>query len=287
MLDTLIIPTTEVPEQLQAALLARIEAGDIELPLLPDVVWQVMDISASDDTDARKLSELIHRDQALAGHILRVANSPAYMALMPILSLQQAVSRLGMVQLAEIAFAVSLQTRVFEVPGYEREVRSLWHHSVGTAAYASEIARRRRKNVEGSFLCGLLHDVGKPITLQILVDEQRALGYTLPTSAAAAIVEAYHTHVGSLLAAQWSLPSHVSESIVYHHDYLTAPTQPEAVMVTRLADLLSYHFLMPDIFNAESVFEHPVIADLNLYPDDVETLLAMRDKIQAIIEAMG
>lgn len=287
MIDTLSIPTTEVPERLQAALLARIEAGDIELPLLPDVVWQIMDMSAADDTDARKLSDLIHRDQALAGHILRVANSPAYMPRMPILSLQQVVSRLGMAQLAEIAFAISLQTRVFEVPGYEREVRSLWQHAMGTAAYASEIARRRRKNVEGSFLCGLLHDVGKPITLQLLVDEQRALGYTLQTSAAAAIVEAYHTHVGGLLAAQWSLPSHVSESIVYHHDYLTAPTQPEVVMVTRLADLLSYHFLMPDIFNAESVFEYPVIADLNLYPDDIETLLAMRDKIQAIIEAMS
>jgi hypothetical protein len=58
-------------------------------------------------------------------------------------------------------------------------------------------------------------------------------------------------------------------------------------MVTRLADLLSYHFLMPDIFNAESVFEHPVIADLNLYPDDVEMLFAMRDKIQSIVEAMS
>jgi putative nucleotidyltransferase with HDIG domain len=287
MIDTLIIPTTEVPERLQAALLTRIETGDIELPLLPDVVWQVMDMSASDDTDARKLSELIHRDQALAGHILRVANSPAYMPRMPILSLQQAISRLGIVQLAEIAFAISVQTRVFEVPGYEQEVRSLWQHSVGTAAYASEVARRRRKNVEGSFLCGLLHDIGKPITLQLLVDEQRALGYTLQTAAAAAIVEAYHTHVGGLLAAQWALPSHVSESIVYHHDYLAAPTHTEAVMVTRLADLLSYHFLMPDIFNAESIFEHPVIADLNLYPDDIETLLAMRDKIQATIEAMS
>jgi putative nucleotidyltransferase with HDIG domain len=287
MIDTLIIPTTEIPERLQAALLARIEAGDIELPLLPDVVWQIMDMSAADDVDIRKLSEIIHRDQALAGHLLRVANSPAYMSLMPIVSLQQAVSRLGMVQLAEIAFAVSLQTRVFDVPGYEREVRSLWQHAVSTATYASEIARRRRKNVEGSFLCGLLHDIGKPITLQLLVDEQRALGYTLQTAAAAAIVEAYHTHVGGLLAAQWALPSHVAESIVYHHDYLAAPTQPEAVMATRLADLLSYHFLMPDIFNAESVLEHPVIADLNLYPDDVETLLALRDKIQLIIEAMS
>jgi putative nucleotidyltransferase with HDIG domain len=188
--------------------------------------------------------------------------------------------------LIEIAFVVSLHARVFEVPGYEREVRRLWQQAVGTAAYAREIARLRRQNVEGSFLCGLLHDIGKPITLQLCVDEQRALGYTLETSAAAAIVEAYHTHVGGLLATQWALPPHVYESIVYHHDYLAAPTCPEAVMVTRLADLLSCHLLMPEIYDAESVYQHPVITDLNLYPDDVETLFSLREKIRLIVKAL-
>jgi HD-like signal output (HDOD) protein len=123
-----------LPEQIRTALLARIEDGPLELPLLPSIVWEVMELTASDDVDTRKLSALIHRDPALASHILRVANSPAYMPSMPIVSLQQAVSRLGASTLGEIAFAITMQNRVFDVVGYEHDVRALWNHAVGTGA---------------------------------------------------------------------------------------------------------------------------------------------------------
>jgi putative nucleotidyltransferase with HDIG domain len=276
-----------LPEKIRADLLARIESGHLELPLLPNIVWEVMELTASDDVDARKLSELIHRDQALASHILRVANSPAYMPRMPIVSLHQAVSRLGVSVLGEIAFAISLQTRVFDVEGYEHEIRVLWNHAVGTAAYAKEIARLRRSNVEGAFLCGLLHDIGKPVLLQTLVDLQRTAEWTAEPAAMSALMEAYHTQVGSLIATQWALPPHVTESITYHHDYLVAPMCTEAVMITRLADCLSYHLAMPEIFDEESVRHHPILTDLNFYPDDIEALLAKRDIVLSVIEGLS
>ena len=284
------IPTDEiavVPEGLPADVMEYIESGNLELPLLPDVVWQVMELSTADNVDARKLSALIHRDQALAGHVLRIANSPAYMPRMPIVSLQQAVSRLGTTVLGEIAFSVSIQSRVFDVKGYEDELQTLWKHAVGAAAYAKDIARMRRSNVEGAFLCGLLHDVGKPIMLQAVLDVQKQQHLELEPAAVSAIMEAYHTRVGSLIAAAWSLPPHVAESIAYHHDYLIAPTCAEAVMVTRLADCLSYHLARPEIFDEDSIRHHPVLADLNFYPDDVEALLGKRDTIRRVVEAMA
>lgn len=279
--------TAELSEEIQTDLMARINSGKLELPPLPDVVWQVMEISTADHIDARKLSELIHRDPSLAGHVLRIANSPAYISGMPIVSVQQAVSRLGTTILGEIAFSVSLQARIFDVEGYEGELRTLWKHAVGTAAYAKEIARMRRSNVESAFLCGLLHDIGKPIILQTVVDLQRERSWSLEPAAVSAIMEGYHTHVGSLIAEAWTLPPHVSESIAYHHDYLVAPTCTEAVMVTRLADCLSYHLMMPEIFDEASVRHHPVLTDLHFYPDDVETLFARREVVLQVIDSMS
>jgi putative nucleotidyltransferase with HDIG domain len=276
-----------LPDKLQADLLARIAGGELELPLLPSAVWEVMAFCASPDVDARKLSELIHRDQALAGHVLRISNSSAYMPRIPIVSLQQAISRLGTTALSEIAFAVSLHSRVFDVPGYEAVVRTLWQHAVGAAAYAKEIARLRRSNVEGAFLCGLLHDIGKPILLQALLDLQRQAGVTVDPALVSATMEAYHTHVGHLIATAWGLPLPVTESITYHHDYLAAPTCPEAVMITRLTDCLSYHLDMPEVFDEDHVRYHPVLADLNFYPDDVETLLSKREAVRKFIQGMS
>lgn len=278
---------TVIPEKLQADYMQRIESGNYELPLLPSVIWQIMDLNASDHADARKLSDLIHQDQALAGHLLRIANSPAYMPRMPIVSLQQAVSRLGTTVLGEIAFVVSLHSRVFDAKGYKHELQMLWEHSVGTAVYAKEIARMRRRNVEGAFLCGLLHDIGKPVILQTLLDLQKGQGIALEPSVVSAMMEAHHTQVGSLMATEWALPPHACESIAYHHDYLIAPTCTEAVMVTRLADCLSYHLMTPEVFDEENVYHHPVLADLNFYPDDVATLLAKRDTIMRLIQAMS
>ncbi|GIX48633.1 MAG: hypothetical protein KatS3mg131_2844 [Candidatus Tectimicrobiota bacterium] len=285
--SALVQEVAALPAEVRTALLRRLEGEELELPLLPDVVWEVLELSTADETDARKLATLIHRDQALAGHVLRVANSPAYLPRMPIVSLQQAVSRLGIAQLCEIVFAVALQSRVFDVPGYECELRALWRHAVGAAAYAKEIARMRRSNVEGAFLCGLLHDVGKPVILQALVDVQKACGAFLEPGIVEALLEAYHTRVGERLARRWELPPHVIESIAYHHEYLVTPACNEAVMITRLADVLSYHLLQPEVFDVESVRQHPVLPELDFYPEDVESLLAKREAMLQLVEAFA
>ena len=278
---------TLVPEELHTALQERLATGMIEVPMLPEVVWQIMNLTSSERTDTHQLAELIHRDQALASHMLRVANSPAYRPQTPIVSLQQALSRLGIKQLTEIAFAVSIQSRVFEVPGYEQEVRQLWRHAIGTAAFASEIARLQRYNVEGAFLCGLLHDIGKPIILQLLVDMQQHWHTLLVPTVVAMLMEIYHTHVGGLLATKWSLPPNVQESILYHHDYTMAPTCGEAVLVTRFADYLADHLMEPEVFDTASVYSHPVLAELQVSPDEVEALLGAQDKVRRTIEAMS
>jgi len=78
--DIVTLLRTEVAE--------RVAAGQIDLPLLPQVASQVVMLAGNPNTDAAQLSDTIHRDPALAGHVLRIANSAAYMPRMPIVSLQ-------------------------------------------------------------------------------------------------------------------------------------------------------------------------------------------------------
>ena len=73
-------PDTQISaatEKLEQALVKKLDAGEVELPLLPQVASQVMALAADATADAAKLSSLIHQDQALAAHVLRIANSPA------------------------------------------------------------------------------------------------------------------------------------------------------------------------------------------------------------------
>jgi putative nucleotidyltransferase with HDIG domain len=275
-----------LPTHLCEHLETRIANGALELPILPHVASQILAMSTSDETNARGLAELLHRDQAIAAHVLRVANAPLYRPRVPLVSLQQAISRLGLATLREIVITVSMQSRMFNVPSYATEARALWQHAVYTAAYAREIARRCRRNVEGAFLGGLLHDVSKPVLLLALADLQAQLQEPIPPPVVTTAMDVYHTQVGALLASTWTLPPEVCASMMYHHDYSAAPAHPEAVMVTCLADRVAYALVQPD-----SALEHlrhdPLWTQLNLYPDDVEALLSEHQAIVQSAEAIG
>lgn len=57
-------------------------------------------------------------------------------------------------------------------PGSEADPCALWEHAVATAIYAKAIAPTGRTAPEGAYLCGLLHDIGRPLVLHLLVELQ-------------------------------------------------------------------------------------------------------------------
>ena len=65
-----------VPAEITDLIEARIEHNSFELPLLPEVAIRVAKLCSAADSDSAELSKVLHEDQAFAGHVLRVANSP-------------------------------------------------------------------------------------------------------------------------------------------------------------------------------------------------------------------
>ena len=273
-------------DALEQHLIERIRKGAIELPLLPQVASRILSMVYDPDAEAAKLAALIHQDQALAAHVIRIANSPAYMTRNPVVSLQHAVSMLGMNLMSELAFSASIKGSAFKVPGWDDEVKRLWQYSLASGAYAKEIARVRRFNVESAYLCGLLHGIGKPVVLQTLVALAKEQNLTLTQELLHQLLEGYYIQVGLLVAEDWGLPPPVVESIGFHSDYQYAKTANQECMTTCLAGRLANHFLDPVAFDEAMVREHAVFADLNLYPKDIDALLALKDKVQAVVEAM-
>jgi HD-like signal output (HDOD) protein len=284
-------------EALRAAVVERVASGQVALPLLPQVASQVGMLAGNPGTDAVQLSTLIHRDPALAGQILRIANSPAYLPRMPIVSLQQAVTRLGLNTVTEIALVASVQSGTFKVPGYEAELKQLWRHAIASAVFAKEIARIRRSNVEAAFLCGLLHAIGKPALLQVVANERSLLAQSRPASAEAddhtatrallpTLLDELHTGVGLRIAAIWGLPRLVVAAIeTYARCEQTPQVTPEA-LITCLADRLATDLTEPGVFDDQSLRDHIVFVHLNLYSDDIAALFAKRAKIAEIVGSM-
>jgi len=275
-----------LPPSVDAALTERAESGDLELPVLPATISQVLDLSQDPDCDIQEVTTLIERDQSLAAHVLHIANSSAFSPTQPIVSLQQAITRLGLSTLCEVTVAIVLKGSAFEVPGFEPVLKDLWRHSAATGVFAKEVARTLRRNVEGAFLCGLLHDIGKPVTLSILPKVCKAARVKLTEEIAEAAMDRHHEVMGALLVREWALPSWVETVTRYHHDYENAEQHQTEAMVTCLADNLAHWAMKSNKkISEDELLELSVLGDLDLYEEDLRKLLDGRD--HAVENAMA
>lgn len=150
-----------------------------------------------------------------------------------------------------------------------------------SGAFAKEVARTRRVNVESAFLCGLLHGIGKPVVLRTAATVAREQQIKAATPMFHIVIGGYHSRVGCLIAEKWSLPKQVVEAIQYYGDYDHATSNPQECMLTCVADRLATHILAPEAMPEEQLRDHPVFAELNLYPNDIDQLVAGKDKVLA------
>jgi putative nucleotidyltransferase with HDIG domain len=272
----------------RAAVADRVANGKLDIPLLHDVAYQVLSATSSGDADASKMAELIHRDQALATHVLRIANSAAYLPREPILSLQQAIARLGLTTLRNIVIAVSVRARVFSFGAFEVYAKTLWRHSFATALFARETARRSHVDCEAAFMAGLLHDVGKPVVLKVIADLGEQYVDVLGPTLLRQILEEHHLDVGVRLAENWKLPKTVLHAIAFHHDWDRATESRELVMTVALADSLADSIgkdFMPDECAKPAPHDHPVLAPLRLMHADLDELLAKKRAFESMLSS--
>jgi putative nucleotidyltransferase with HDIG domain len=276
----------ELPAALREALRARL-GGELGLPLLPDTSARVIAACRDERTDLDELAALIERDPSLAAHILRVANSAGFAPRMPILSLQQAIGRVGLGTVGDVVLAVALRERIFSVPGYQDRLRDLWRHSLATACYAKEISQLLRGDLESAFLCGLLHDVGMAITLQVVCDLEREGKVERVSSAVmeAAMLE-FHCEFGARMAQAWQLGPWLDAVIRHHHAPASARFRPDEIAIIALADALAYWAL--DAGNREEDFEpEPRFHGLHLHEGGLKTILKKRERVLQMVDALA
>ena len=265
------------PIDLIAALSERARSGKLSLPVLPTVAVEMLATVDDDRVDARSLAEKIQRDPSLAAHVLRVSNSARFAPKEPIVSLTQAIGRLGLATLREIVVTVAVKGSVFKVKGHEAYVEKLWKHALLSGRLAQEIARARRANVEAAFLCGLLHDIGAPVALQGLVDLCKETGFCLIERAMLHTIAGLHQEIGAALVETWKLADWVQSVVRFHHQPEQATKHQELVRTTALADVLAYWFEEDEGEGLPPGIEHA--AALDLYDDDLEALVARGTKL--------
>ncbi len=144
-----------------------------DLPSMPFIANKVMQIVSDPDAQVHALQKVIEDDQALAGRILKVANSALYARRRQITKLTDAIVMLGFNTIRSIAVTSAtrnLYLKKGKVLGLKDKL--LWEHSVASGIAGRIVANKANPIfAEEAFLWGLLHDIGKLVILQQLPDE--------------------------------------------------------------------------------------------------------------------
>jgi putative nucleotidyltransferase with HDIG domain len=267
-----------------AALIANVK----DLPPMPTVVMKAMEMCLDPNASIRNLQLLISQDQALSAKILRIVNSAMYALRREVSTVSHAVAVLGMETVKSVIMAASVDGVIQTSKDLGSKIMS--DHSWGTAIAARAIARRvHYENVEEALICGLMHDLGKPVLLQNLKPQYIPIiqaVYNGSKSFHQAELLAFgfsHAHVGAMLARKWNFPPQLAEAVGYHHSPLSAPSYKQLACIINLANLMAIAMGIGFEKKKDLVLEkQPSAEQLNL---DGNTLNALISDVKVALQA--
>jgi HD-like signal output (HDOD) protein len=227
----------DTPEQFAVRLRAHFSSPGYTPPLLPAVALEVHSLSQEAEVDADKVVAVMRKDPMLAGRVLKIAQSAAFTPASTITSLRDAVVRLGLRNLAEIAWEVSLGMRVFRSTTYAEPMEIVRRHCSICAHLSRLVASFTPIASEYAFLCGLLHDVGMAAAL-IVLGEQKATAAGIDPSLLGVALRQCHQEASAVVARLWKLPQDVQLVLGHHHDVvINGHAHPLAAVVALAEEL--------------------------------------------------
>ena len=193
-----------------------------EIPPMPLVAVKVVETMGDMNVTAKKLSDIIARDQAVSARVLKMANSSFYSPQKKINSLDQAVVLLGENTLKSLVLAFSLK-------GVSRKFglieKMQWEDSMGCAIGARLTAKWfRSTDPEEAFLAGLFRHIGKVVMNNIDPSNyQRVVeGIYNGEGTVLEMERAYfpfsHAEIGAAVLRKWNFSDSLVEVVLHHED---------------------------------------------------------------------
>ena len=268
------------------------------LPILPNVVMQVLALTEDFNASARDYERLIMQDAALAAKILRTANSSYFGGCGQITTLRRALAQVGNNTLRSMCLTVSLQSALSSKnlnkafnPQY------FWLHSLGVACAAKILAcLARDSRAEEAFVAGLVHDIGK-LALCMFLPVEATHVYELMQACKITQYEAEmqflgvtHQDIGRMAAERWQLPEAYLMPIAKHHTPAEDCDEIDPLTAyVHVADIIAHQIgLGFEVDSANHCADPTVLALLNISEAQYDPIrLAVANEVSKMSSQMG
>ena len=265
-----------------------------DLPAMPQIVLKAQEIIVNPNSNFKEFERTIETDQALVAKVLRLANSAYYGQSGKVSSIKRASVVLGYNSIGELV-TIAGTSGLLDRPlkGYGLKPGDLWRHSISVAFGSKIIANRKVPELENdAFIGGLLHDVGKIILNQYVLEKKTTSngsngdGHKKLLKAEKSIFGFDHANIAATVCAKWNFPKPIYKAIEYHHAPHKFGLNKLACMIY-VVDELS-HLNDEEIESVPCDFGETATNQLNIEEDELGIILSeMKSSINQLSNEVG
>lgn len=185
-------------------------------PRRPMLLPKLMQAMHDDEVSRRELARIIGTDPALAGALLRLANSPFYrIRPEPVESLDRAIALLGLEGMRSLIAAALLQP-VFRSSGglFATFGEITWEHTLYSAAAAeAHSAVLENSDPFAAQLLSLLMGLSTMVLFRIITDEYLSRRRPPSTALIASLIESEVPTLARYIASSWQLSDRIDSAL--------------------------------------------------------------------------
>ena len=190
---------------------------DIAIPAQPDSLVRLSLLMADDELNLAAIAQLIESDMALAAAVMKAVNSSLYGLKGRVQSVQQAITYLGMREVAGITFEMGL--RAAFPPAIELE--PLWLRAATRGLLMGRLAQRLALDAWAAHSAGLFEECGKAVLFRHAPDHYRSMLRAASSDAELLTLEhagfgVSHDALGAALCESWGLGAAAVASVRHH-----------------------------------------------------------------------
>ncbi|MCE5336790.1 MAG: HDOD domain-containing protein [Desulfobacteraceae bacterium] len=192
------------------------------LPVFPGVAFELQQLLADDNTSVDQIAKVIGKDQVLAGHVLKLANSALFSGTGAVRTIKDATMRLGLSHVFNLVICISQRNHYKSSNKVlDKFLQISWKHALCAAIGSKWLMEKlgHRAQRDEAFLAGLLHDIGKLVLIKVF-EKMNSKNEELVFSDAfiSEILVSMHATLGYELLEEWSIPESYCKIALNHHD---------------------------------------------------------------------
>ncbi len=193
------------------------------LPSPQGVALAILGACAREDVSMAEVARLVQTDPALSGRLLERANAAAQGG-RPVIAIAQAVNRLGLEAVKQLALCFSLVDQYSKGKCQAFDYAHFWSHSLLMGVAMQEFgALQKLGSPDELFTCGLLAQVGRLALATAYPEEYSRLLASGARGVQLLALEREqlhldHLHLSRELMTRWGIPGVLVEPVQWHED---------------------------------------------------------------------